>query len=101
MILEAGVDSIRAHSRTLTEEVIRRADGLGLELQSPREPDRRAGLVSLRMPGGSVRAQRILHALLGRDVVLDARGDALRISPHFFNDADDIDRCFTELRAVL
>lgn len=101
LILDAGVESIRAHSRTLTQRVIRLADGLGLELLSPREPERRAGLVRLRMPGGRAGAGRILHALLKRDVVLDARGDALRISPHFFNDDTDIDRCFTELGELL
>lgn len=101
MILEAGVESIRAHSQSLTAEVIRRADTLGLEVLSPLAAERRGGLVRLRMPGGRAGAQRILHALLERDVVLDARGDALRISPHFFNDDTDIDRCFTELRKLL
>ncbi|MBA2272645.1 MAG: aminotransferase class V-fold PLP-dependent enzyme [Actinobacteria bacterium] len=101
LILEAGVDSIRAHSQSLTAEVIRRADALGLDVLSPRAPERRGGLVRLRMPGGRAGAQRILHALLERDVVLDARGDALRISPHFFNDVTDIDRCFTELQRLL
>jgi len=101
LILEAGVESIRAHSQSLTAEVIRRADTLGLEVLSPLAAERRGGLVRLRMPGGRAGARRILHALLERDVVLDARGDALRISPHFFNDDTDIDRCFTELRKLL
>ena len=101
LILEAGVDSIRAHSQSLTAEVIRRTDNLGLELLSPRADERRGGLVRIRVPGGRAGAQHILHALLERDVVLDARGDALRISPHFFNDDSDIDRCFSELRKLL
>ncbi|MDQ3752118.1 MAG: aminotransferase class V-fold PLP-dependent enzyme [Actinomycetota bacterium] len=101
LILEVGVESIRAHSQALTGEIIRRADSLGLDVLSPRADERRGGLVRLRMPGGQAGAQRILHALLERDVVLDARGDALRISPHFFNDDSDIDRCFTELQSLL
>lgn len=101
LILEAGVESIRAHSQTLTADVVRRADTLGIEVLSPRAAGRRGGLVRLRMPGGRAGAQRILHALLARDVVVDAREDCLRISPHFFNDATDIDRCFVELRKLL
>ena len=40
-------------------------------------------------------------ALLARDVCTDFRGDGLRISPHFFTNDDDVDRCFDELAAVL
>lgn len=101
LILEAGVESIRAHNQSLTGEVIRRADTLGLEVLSPRAAERRGGLVRLRVPGGRAGAHRILQALLERDVVLDARDDALRISPHLFNDDTDIDRCFTELQKLL
>ena len=46
-------------------------------------------------------AGKICHALLERDVCTDFRGDGLRISPHFFNDEADIDRCFEELRALV
>jgi len=46
-------------------------------------------------------AAKICHALLERDVCTDYRGDGLRISPHFFNTEDDIDRCFEELRSLL
>ena len=55
----------------------------------------------MRVPGGRPAAERALHALFEKDVVLDQRGDALRISPHFFNDEDDLDRCFEQLRSVL
>lgn len=101
IILEADVERIRARSQELTEEVVRRADALGVELLSPRDPSRRGGLVRVRVPGGRSGAQELLHALFARDVVLDSRGDALRISPHFFNDEADIDRCFKEMGALL
>jgi selenocysteine lyase/cysteine desulfurase len=58
-------------------------------------------LVRVRVPGGRAAAERVLHALFEKDVVLDQRGDALRISPHFFNDEGDLDRCFEQLRSVL
>ncbi|CAN5617515.1 aminotransferase class V-fold PLP-dependent enzyme [soil metagenome] len=101
LILEAGIDAIRARSRELTAEVIRRADEVGLEVLSPREDVHRGGLVRVRIPGGRTKAEATLHALFERDVVLDSRGDALRVSPHFFNDEGDIDRCFAELAKLL
>jgi kynureninase len=98
---EVGVDAIRARNQELTTGLIEWLDELGLELLSPRENARRGGLVRVRIPGGPDAAKRVLHALFERDVVLDSRGDALRISPHFFNDESDLDRCAEELRKVL
>jgi selenocysteine lyase/cysteine desulfurase len=68
---------------------------------SPREDEKRGGLVRVQIPGGRPEAERVLHHLFSRDVVLDSRLDTLRISPHFFNNEEDVDRCFRELRSVL
>jgi kynureninase len=101
IMTEVGVEQIRARNQELTRGIIERADDLGLELLSPRADERRGGLVRVRVPGGRPAAERVLHALFEKDVVLDQRGDALRISPHFFNDEGDLDRCFAQLRGVL
>jgi len=101
IILEVGVDQIRERNQELTRAIIARADDIGMDLLSPSTDSQRGGLVRVRVPGGGDAAERVLHALFERDVVLDKRGDSLRISPHFFNSEDDIERCFTELRDVL
>ncbi len=101
LILEVGVEQIRVRNQELSERVIACADEVGLEVRSPRDRAQRGGLVRVRVPGGITEAKRVLHALFERDVVLDTRADALRISPHFFNNEADIERAFAELRAVL
>jgi selenocysteine lyase/cysteine desulfurase len=101
IILEVGVDAIRRRNQELTERVIQLADDAGLEVRSPRDKSRRGGLVRVHIPGGDERVAAVLQSLFERDVVLDKRGEALRISPHFFNDEADLDRCFEELRALL
>lgn len=101
IILEAGVDSIRARNQELTRRVVERADEVGIEVLSPREDAKRSGLVRVHIPGGPEKAKSTLHALFEREVVLDSRGDALRISPHFFNNEEDVDRCFEELAKIL
>ena len=101
IILEVGVDAIRARNQELTRGIITHADAAGLEVATPRDDDRRGGLVRVRVPGGRSGAEKMVHALFERDVVLDQRGDALRISPHFFNDEQDLERCFVEIRASL
>jgi selenocysteine lyase/cysteine desulfurase len=101
IILEVGVEAIRQRNQELTERIIERADDAGLEVRTPRDKSRRGGLVRVHIPGGDQRVADILQALFDRDVVLDKRGEALRISPHFFNNEADVDRCFEELRALL
>ncbi|MDQ3619227.1 MAG: aminotransferase class V-fold PLP-dependent enzyme [Actinomycetota bacterium] len=101
IILEVGVETIRARNQDLTRRVIAGVDDLGLELLSPRDDTRRGGLVRCRIPGGREKAENTLHLLFERNVVLDSRNDALRISPHFFNNEADVDRCFEELSALL
>ena len=101
IIEEVGVENIRAHNQNLTRRIIALADDIGLEVLSPREDERRSGLVRVRIPGGRSEAERVLHELFERHVVLDSRIDALRISPHFFNTEEEIDRCFAELRRTL
>lgn len=101
IILEVGVANIRARNQELTKQIVERLDALGLELLSPRDHERRGGLVRLRMPGGVEGAKEVLRNLFDADVVLDQRGDALRISPHFFNNEADLDRAFAELEKVL
>lgn len=98
MILEVGVDRIRARNLELTSLIIEKADEAKLEVLSPRDDEKRGGLVRVRVPGGRPNTERILHELFRRNVVLDQRGDALRISPHFFSTEEDIERCFGELK---
>jgi kynureninase len=98
IIGEVTPERIRARQGELTDHVISCADGMGLPIRTPRDRAMRGGVVNV---GVGPEADRICHALLERDVCTDSRGDGLRISPHFFNTEDDIDRCFEELRTLL
>jgi selenocysteine lyase/cysteine desulfurase len=97
IIAEVTPERIRARQGELTDHVVGRADEAGLPVRTPRGREARGGVVNV---GVGPEAERICHALLARDVCTDFRGDGLRISPHFFNTEDDIDRCFDELRLV-
>lgn len=83
LLAEAGIDELRAKSRRLTGYLVDLADvwlaGHGVEVVSPRDPDRRGGHVSLRHPD----AYRISRALIeGARVVPDFRApDRLRLGP--------------------
>jgi kynureninase len=97
IIIEVGVERIRRRQGELTDHVIERADASGLPVRTPRDRAARGGVVNI---GVGPEAEKICRALLDRDVCTDFRGDGLRISPHFFNTEDDVDRCFEELATL-
>jgi selenocysteine lyase/cysteine desulfurase len=98
IIAEVGPAAIRERIGELTDLVIARADDAGLEVRTLRDRTARGGLVNVKV---GEEARKICHALLDRDVCTDYRGDGLRVSPHFFNTEDDVDRLFRELRDLL
>jgi kynureninase len=98
IISEVGPAMIRERQGELTEYVIGRADEAGLPVRTPRDRSARGGVVNV---GVGPEAGKICHALLDRDVCTDYRGDGLRVSPHFFNTEDDVDRLFENLRDIL
>ena len=97
IILEVGVDRIRAKQGELGDYVIDRADEVGIEVRSPRERTARGGSVNLKLGNGAL---EISERLYQRDVCVDSRGDGIRVAPHFFNTTVDIDRLFEVLPEV-
>ena len=98
IISEVAPERIRVRQGELTDHVIARADEAGLPVRTPRRREMRGGVVNV---GVGPKAEKICHALLERNVCTDYRGDGLRISPHFFNTEEDVDRCFAELRSLV
>jgi kynureninase len=98
IMAEAGPARIRERQSQLTEYLIARADRAGLPVRTPRDPSLRGGVVNV---GVGERAPKVSEALYERNVCVDSRRDGIRISPHFFNTEDDIDRCFEALADVL
>jgi kynureninase len=98
IITEIGPAAIRRRQQDLVDYVIRRADEQGLPVRTPRDPNARGGVVNV---GVGTEAEKVCHALLERDVCTDYRGDGIRVSPHFFNTEQDVDRLFAALREVL
>jgi kynureninase len=98
IISEVGVEAIREKSRRQTARLIDLADARGWRVNTPRDPDRRGGTVSLEMPN----AQEACARLLERDVIVDWRPKAgVRLSPHFYTSDDEIDTAMAAADEVL
>jgi selenocysteine lyase/cysteine desulfurase len=87
LLTAVGISNIRAHSLRCTARVIDRADEAGLTVLSPRQAQRRAGIVALRFPGDA----EVTRRLVARGFICSHRG-ALRVAPHFYNTLEEVDR---------
>ena len=87
LIEEIGVQRIRDNSVHQTELLIGLLDDAGFEVLSPRDPERRGGTVSVRVPDFPE-----VHAELERrEILCDFRPETgLRLGPHYFNSDDEL-----------
>jgi kynureninase len=93
-----GVDRIREASQTLTARLLMLVDRYGFTSVSPRDPARRAGTVAVDVPD----AIHVSRTLKARDFVVDYRPPVgIRISPHFYNTADEVDRIMAEIAEIV
>ncbi|MGH2650983.1 MAG: aminotransferase class V-fold PLP-dependent enzyme [Actinomycetota bacterium] len=97
IIAEVTPVRIRGRQQELTEAIISLADEAGLPVRTPRDPAQRGGTVTLEVGPD---AEKVARALYERDVCVDARGDAIRVAPHFFNTDADIGKLFEALGAI-
>lgn len=98
IIGEAGIENIRAKSRRQTARLIELADRHGWRVNTPRNPDQRAGTVSIDMP----HSQQVCAELLKRNVLVDWRPEAgVRFAPHFYNTDEEIDKAIVVVDEIL
>lgn len=99
IIGKVGVGSIRERSLHLTRRLIEKARERGWRVHTPEaDPAERGGTVTLDVPRGS----EVLRELLRREVLVDYRpGAGIRVSPHFYNTEEEVDRVVAEAVAIL
>ena len=98
VVEEVGVAAIRENSLRQTALLIGLADERGLEVVSPRDPARRGGTVSLRVPGFEA-----VHAeLAARSILCDFRPETgLRLGPHFFTTDEELELAVDQIADIL
>lgn len=94
-ILDWGVARVAGRCSRLTALVAAGASELGFEVGA--DDERSASIVGLRRPPG-VDPTRLQAGLDRRGVYVSQRGSSLRVSPHVYNDEDDVDALLDGLR---
>lgn len=101
-----GVEQIRARNASLASHVRRRlGDELGLETVTPRSPELSGFMTAFRLPGGidpTWLRQRVWEkARIEIPAVERLDGNLLRVSTHFYNTEEEVDRLAAVLRELL
>jgi selenocysteine lyase/cysteine desulfurase len=91
LLLTVGLDSIEARILGLTDSLIAGLQARRCTLITPIAHRReRSGIICFRHPAvDSAALAKHLHAA---DVIVSLRGEAIRVSPHFFNTEADLER---------
>jgi kynureninase len=88
IIDEVGIGAIAARNRQLTEYLTAELNDAGFTLRTPRSPEHRTAIVMVRHsdPAGAV------AALAEEGIIVDHRPGHVRVSPHFYNTVEELDR---------
>ena len=94
IINEIGVAAIREKSIRQTTRLIALAEAAGLRVNTPRDPQRRGGVVILDVPDG----KQVTRELIRREVLVDYRpGAGIRVAPHFYSTDEELERTIGEI----
>jgi kynureninase len=98
ILRELDMAAVREKSKRLTARIVSLARQCGWRVSAPRDPERRGGTVAVDMP----RSKEVCAELLKRDILVDWRpGAGVRMSPHFYNKAEEIDFAFAAVDEIL
>jgi len=99
LILEIGVNTIRDHLLEITGYLREKLRSRGCEIVTDFRDGERAGIMSFSC-GSPDHNEELFKALLGKGVTISYRDGILRVSPHFYNTIEDMDRFLNALTDV-
>jgi cysteine desulfurase / selenocysteine lyase len=90
LLLETGIDRIEQRVLALTDFLESGLRNRGLEILSPRGVGEKSGIVTFRYPGEDRDYEALCVEIEKQGAVVSARGGGIRVSPHFYNNEDDL-----------
>ena len=99
LLAEIGMDEVWSRLQQRTRMLIELIDRRGFELLTPRDPERRAGIISFRVPG--VSSETLHRRLMAERVLCAHRGGGIRFSPHFHTPFETLERAMARLDGIL
>ncbi|MFH1490396.1 MAG: aminotransferase class V-fold PLP-dependent enzyme, partial [Pseudomonadota bacterium] len=94
MLLEVGIEQISRKVLELNDLLIEGLLDRRCRIRSSRVAEERSGITSFIPPNDP---SRLFHFLREKKLSVSLRGDMIRLSPHFYNTREDVDRFFQVL----
>ena len=92
LLLDVGVENIEKRILKLTDHLIVELAGRGIKFQTPLEPECRSGIVNFLIDHPQERTDELAK----KNIVVSARAHGIRVSPHFYNSEEEIDKLVEE-----
>jgi len=96
LILNFGIENIEQRIISLTDHLIEELKKLGLKLQTPEEREHRSGVVNFKID----KPEEIEKQLRQKGILVSARAHGIRVSPHFYNTEEEIDKLIETIKAA-
>ena len=88
LLLEIGIEDIADITRAAHDPVLKWADAHGVRIASPRDEVHRSAILCL----APERAVEAYHAIKRAHIVCSLREGAIRLSPHFYNTVEEMEK---------
>jgi selenocysteine lyase/cysteine desulfurase len=100
LIQEFGAERIEAHIRGLTDSLLQGLDALKIEAITPRTPKNRSGIITFSVGAGQQNVA-LMTRLQERKILVSVRYTSgvggIRVSCHFYNSQEDVDRLLSAI----
>ena len=96
LLTDTGVERIASYLEQLTDYLCEKLGGRDYQIVSSRRAGEKSQIVCIRHQGG-LDPMKLYSHLKRRNIITAPRGDGLRIAPHLYNTAADIDELVNNL----
>ncbi len=94
LLLEVGISRIENRVLELGDLIIKEAGKRDFNVRTPRKREERGGIISIAKNFNPV---CVRDKLRGDSVIVNVRGGAIRVSPHFYNTEQEVLRLFDSI----
>lgn len=98
LLLQIGIAAISQRVLELTDYLCEQAARNGLTIFSSRQSADKSGIVSLAPSSGDIR--ELVRRCRSAGIIINQRAGRLRVSPHFYNTMEEIDKLMECLRGI-
>ncbi len=98
LLSEYDQKSLSERLFSITDVLIEELQRLGADIASPKELHHRSGILAFTLPKGE--PQSIKQKLFEQGVILNCRHGRLRLSPHVYNNTEDIEKLISALKSL-